>query len=163
MENKNESELKSLQELRKITKPIRNVNIAYQESLKPLEKLATWITDHVGTMGFFFLVLFWTLAWLLWNVFASDELKFDPYPAFVLWLFISNLIQLFLLPLLLIGQNLQETRNETRSEVDFEINKKSEKEIETVLVYLEHQHQMLMDLNKKVESIEKSLNIKDGQ
>lgn len=151
----------SLQELRKITKPIRNVNTAYQESLKPLEKLAAWITDHVGTMGFFFLVLAWTLIWLLWNIFASDELKFDPYPAFVLWLFISNLIQLFLLPLLLIGQNLQEARNETRSEIDYEINKKSEKEIETVLVYLEHQHRMLTDLNKKVEAIEKSLNIQN--
>ncbi len=39
-------------------------------------------------------------------MFAPKSLRFDPYPGFVLWLFISNMIQLFLMPLLLIGQNL---------------------------------------------------------
>ena len=43
-------------------------------------------------------------------MFAPTDLRFDPYPAFVLWLFISNMIQIFLMPLLMVGQNLQAKR-----------------------------------------------------
>ena len=47
-------------------------------------------------MGFFLLIFSWTVLWLGWNVIAPKSLQFDPYPAFVLWLFISNMIQIFL-------------------------------------------------------------------
>jgi hypothetical protein len=30
------------------------------------------------------------------NTLATEELRFDPYPGFVLWLFVSNMIQIFL-------------------------------------------------------------------
>jgi uncharacterized membrane protein len=57
-------------------------------------------------------------------------LRFDPYPAFVFWLFISNMIQIFLMPLIMVGRNLQSKHTEIRAETEFEINLKSEKEIE---------------------------------
>ena len=62
-------------------------------------------------------------------MFAPKELRFDPYPAFVLWLFISNMIQIFLMPLIMVGQNLQGKHAEVRAENDYEINLKAEKEI----------------------------------
>jgi len=89
--------------------------------------------DHVGTMGFFLLIFSWTVLWLGWNVIAPKSLQFDPYPAFVLWLFISNMIQIFLMPLIMIGQNLQARHAEARAEADFEVNVKAELEIETIL------------------------------
>jgi hypothetical protein len=46
----------------------------------------------------------WTFAWLAWNTLGPQELRFDPAPAFVLWLFSSNLIQLHLVALLTVGQ-----------------------------------------------------------
>ena len=97
-----------------------------------LNRLALWITEHVGSMGFFLLIFAWTACWLLWNVFAPKGLRFDPYPGFVLWLFLSNMIQLFLMPLIMIGQNLQGRGAEKRAKNDYKVNQKAEREIEEV-------------------------------
>jgi uncharacterized membrane protein len=98
----------------------------------PLNRLALWITEHVGTMQFFLVIFAWTVGWLAWNMFAPKGLRFDPFPGFVLWLFISNMIQLFLMPLLLIGQNLQGRHSEERAKNDYKVNQKAEQEIEAI-------------------------------
>jgi uncharacterized membrane protein len=98
----------------------------------PLNRLALWITEHVGTMQFFLVIFAWTVCWLFWNMFAPKSMRFDPYPGFVLWLFISNMIQLFLMPLLLIGQNLQGRGAEERAKNDYKVNRKAEMEIQEI-------------------------------
>lgn len=133
----------SIEEIKSLRKPLRNVNVEHKGSLTALESFAVKITKNIGTMGFFFIVFFWTVIWLGWNTLGPEEFRFDPYPAFVLWLFISNMVQIFLMPLLLIGQNLQSKHAEARSEADFEINSKAEKEIETILIHLENQNEIL--------------------
>jgi uncharacterized membrane protein len=100
-------------------------------------RLALWITQRVGTMIFFELIFVWTVSWLLWNTLGPKAMRFDPYPGFVLWLFISNMIQLFLMPLLLIGQNMQGQRSEQRAKNDYNVNRKAEKEIEDIQQKLE--------------------------
>ncbi|NCN94876.1 DUF1003 domain-containing protein [Candidatus Wolfebacteria bacterium] len=129
----------------------KNINIQHFESLTRMEKFAVWITNHIGTMGFFLIVFFWTLAWIAWNIFSPKELKFDLYPAFTLWLFISNILQLFLLPLIMVGQNLQVRHAEFRAENDFEINLKAKKEIETILKKLELQDEKIFKILKLLE------------
>jgi uncharacterized membrane protein len=94
-----------------------------------LNRLALWITEHVGTMEFFVVIFAWTASWLLWNMVAPKSLRFDPFPGFVLWLFISNMIQLFLMPLIMIGQNLQGRGAEERAKSDYKVNQKAEREI----------------------------------
>lgn len=141
----------ALDELLSSRKPIRNINLKHLENLSRLDKFAIYITNNVGTMGFFSLIFTWTIFWLSWNVFGPEQYHFDPYPAFVLWLFISNMIQLLLLPLLLIGQNLQGRHAEARAEADFEINTQAEKEIEAMLLHLNQQNLLL---KKILESIE---------
>jgi uncharacterized membrane protein len=142
---------KSLDELKKLRKPVRNVNREFRPHLSRLERLAVWITDNVGTMGFFLIIFGWTVVWLSWNMFASQHLRFDPYPAFVLWLFISNMIQIFLMPLIMIGQNLQGRHAEARAEADFEVNTKAEREIETILQHLENQNTVMLEILTKLE------------
>jgi len=129
----------------------KNINIQHFESLTRMEKFAVWITNHIGTMGFFLIVFFWTLAWIAWNIFSPKELKFDLYPAFTLWLFISNILQLFLLPLIMVGQNLQVRHAEFRAENDFEINLKAKKEIGTILKKLELQDEKIFKILKLLE------------
>lgn len=63
--------------------------------------------------------------------------RFDPYPAFVLWLFISNMLQIFLMPLLMIGQNLQGRHAEIRARSDYEVKVKAESEVDAILMHLE--------------------------
>jgi uncharacterized membrane protein len=57
-----------------------------------------------------------------WNSLMPNSVRFDPYPAFVLWLFISIMIQLFLMPLIMMGQNIQSRAADKRAEVDRAIN-----------------------------------------
>jgi uncharacterized membrane protein len=145
-------EPKSLKELKALRKPVYNVNVVKKEKLTPLDRLALWITKHVGTMGFFFVIFIWTASWLGWNSLGPKEARFDPYPAFVLWLFISNMIQIFLMPLIMIGQNLQSDHAEIRAEADFEVNTKAELEIETILMHLENQNKIIMEILQKLEN-----------
>src|ERR1700733_969129 len=133
-------------EFKKKHSVVRNANIEHQQNLSKMDKLALWITEHVGSMGFFFIIFIWTVVWMGWNTLAPTATRFDPYPAFVLWLFISNVIQIFLMPLIMIGQNLQSAHAEVRAEVDFEINKKAEMEIETILTHLENQNKLILQI-----------------
>ena len=139
----------SVEEIKSLRKPLRNVNVEHRENLSSLDLFAVWITSHIGTMGFFLIIFFWTVTWLGWNLLAPAEFRFDTYPTFFLWIFISNVIQIFLTPLIMIGQNLQSKHAEGRAEADFEINEKAEKEIETILTHLENQNEILERLEKK--------------
>ena len=142
----------TVEELKKNYQPIKNINKQHREKLLPINKLALWITNHVGSMGFFFIIFCWTAIWLSWNTLAPANTRFDPYPAFVLWLFISNMIQIFLMPLIMVGQNLQSKHSELRAEQDFLINKKSETEIETILMHLENQNELILQILNRLES-----------
>ena len=142
----------TIDELRNSRTPVRNVNIEHKDNLSKLETIAVWITDHVGTMGFFIIIFCWTALWLGWNALGPATAQFDPFPAFVLWLFISNMIQIFLMPLIMVGQNLQARHAESRAEADFEVNTKAELEIETVLTHLENQNHLILEILNRLES-----------
>ena len=146
--------LPSFEDIKKQHEPFSNVNIKYKENLSKINKAALWITEHVGSMGFFFIIFCWTVIWLGWNTLAPSSTRFDPYPAFVLWLFISNMIQIFLMPLIMIGQNQQSKHAEIRAEEDFNINKKAEYEIEAILMHLENQNEMILSIMKKLQHAE---------
>lgn len=140
-----------LEELKKLLQPVRNANQVVASRLSKLDRLAIWITNHVGSMGFFLVIFSWTVIWLGWNMLAPKSLRFDPFPAFALWLFISNMIQIFLMPLIMIGQNQQSMEAETRSNEDFEINKKAEMEVETILMHLENQNKLILEILERLE------------
>jgi uncharacterized membrane protein len=140
----------SLDEFRRRRKPLRNVNKEAKEKLSSLDRLACLITDRVGTMGFFLIVLIWTAIWLGWNLLAPKDLQFDPPMAFVFWLFISNMIQLLLMPLIMVGQNVQGRHSEIRADHDLDVNVKAEKEIEVVLQHLEYQNSILIAMMQKL-------------
>lgn len=138
-------------ELKALRKPVRNAWTEHREKLSKLDKLAIFVTQRVGTMGFFLIILTWTVLWLSWNIFAPALFRFDPYPAFVFWLFISNMIQIFLMPLIMIGQNVQGKHSETRAEADFEVNVRAEREIEAVLQHLENQNELILKILHRLE------------
>ena len=106
------------------------------------------------------IIFLWTILWLGWNIFAPDALRFDPYPAFVLWLFISNMVQILLMPLIMVGRNLQGRHAEARAEADFEVNTKAELEIETILLHLERQNELNLKIINHLETEEGGKNIK---
>ncbi|MEK7177147.1 MAG: DUF1003 domain-containing protein [Patescibacteria group bacterium] len=141
----------TLQELRHTRKPIEQPHMVVRANFSPLEHFALKITRGVGTMGFFFILTFWTIGWIFWNILAPLEFRFDPAPAFVIWLFASNILQLILLPLIMVGQNLEGKFAERRAQADFEINKKAEHEIEVIIAHLENQNELLLELTRKLD------------
>ena len=141
----------SLDKLISLRKPMRNINTEHREKLTRLDKLALFITIRVGTMGFFLIIAVWTVLWLGWNIVAPNELRFDPYPAFVLWLFISNMIQILLMPLIMVGQNLQGRHSEARADADFDVNTQAEREIEVILQHLENQNELILKILNHLE------------
>jgi uncharacterized membrane protein len=143
--------IQTLKEIREKFGLIPNFQSAYKKNLSNLNKLALWITNNVGSMGFFLIIFIWTVLWLGWNTLAPKELRFDPFPAFVLWLFLSNMIQIFLMPLIMIGQNMQSDHADARAQNDFEVNTKAEAEIETILLHLEDQNKLIIQILEELK------------
>jgi uncharacterized membrane protein len=133
---------------------IKNTNKVHRKRLSKLEILGLFVTERVGTMGFFFIILTWTIIWLGWNTLGPKTLRFDPYPGFVFWLFISNMIQILLMPLIMVGQNVQGKHSELRAEHDYETDRKAEKEIEDILHHLDNQQKLILEILRKIEKLE---------
>jgi CRP-like cAMP-binding protein len=134
----------------------RNANIVHEQSLSALDRLAIAITDKVGSIGFFLIIAAWTVLWTGYNILASEVPAlhwhaFDPFPAFVAYLLISNVIQILLMPLIMVGQNLQGRHSETRAELDFEVNQKAEKEVMATLTHLERNTDLLLQLMQHLD------------
>src|SRR5438445_423213 len=134
----------------------RNANIVHERSLSALDRFAIAITDKVGSIGFFLIIAGWTVLWTGYNVLASEVPAlhwpaFDPFPAFVAYLLISNVIQILLMPLIMVGQNLQGRHSETRAELDFEINQKAEKEVMATLLHLQRNTDLLLQLMQHLD------------
>ncbi len=132
-------------------KNVQEIKAKHEHKLSKLDRLALFITNKVGTMGFFFVIFSWTVLWLGWNILGPQNLRFDPYPGFILWLFISNMLQIFLMPLLLIGQNLQGKAAEKRTQYDFEVDQKAENEIKLILEQLQKQEEILREISETIK------------
>ena len=132
-------------------KIVRNANQVHGENLSRLDRAAMWVTERIGSVGFFLIILVWTVLWTGYNLAATKFpalgwKAFDPFPAFVAYLLISNVIQILLMPLIMVGQNLQGRHTETRAQLDFEINQKAEAEVVAILEHLEHNTELLLTL-----------------
>jgi hypothetical protein len=55
-----------LAEIRQTYK-LRNTYVETIENSSKLDRFAVWIAQRTGTMGFFLVILVWTLLWLVWN------------------------------------------------------------------------------------------------
>src|SRR5260370_19115209 len=134
----------------------RNANVVHERGLSALDRLAIAITDKVGSIGFFLIIAAWTVLWTGYNILASEVPalhwpSFDPFPAFVAYLLISNVIQILLMPLIIVGQNLQGRHSETRAALDYEVNQKAEKEVMATLLHLERNTDLLLRLMQHLD------------
>lgn len=136
--------IKTVSDLRHEFAPIPNTNEIHKSHLSKADKMALFITKHVGTMTFFYLCL----------VLVTIPLVYNPALPIVQYVS-SGYLQLILLPLILVGQNLQGRHSELRAQHDYETNVKAEKEIEAILLHLEKQDEMMLDILHRIETLEK--------
>lgn len=79
------------------------------------DRLAVFITTKFGTMGAFYFLVIWMFGWMILSVMGFWMFKKDPYP-FTFLLFLSNLVQLFSLPILAVGQQILSRASEKQAE-----------------------------------------------
>jgi uncharacterized membrane protein len=85
-------------------------------------KLSDRISRFIGSWRFIAYMTAFVAAWMLWNIFMPDDLRFDPWPFIGLTLMLS-LQASFAAPLILLSQNRQTDRDrvqywEDRARID---------------------------------------------
>lgn len=113
------------------------------------DRIANRVTAAVGTMYAFYLFAIVMAGWILWQGFLTGR-PFDPYP-FAFLLFLGNIVQLLLMPLIMVGQNVQARHADARAEADFEVNVKAEQEIEKLLLGLHEIDERTLAIVKRLE------------
>lgn len=127
-----------------------NINRRHQQSLSFQDKIALFITSAIGTMYAVYVLALFMVGWMLWQTKFSHH-PFDPYP-FAFLLFLGNIVQLLLMPLIMVGQNLQGRHAEIRAEEEFNTTESSYKDIEQILLHLDKQDkQMKKQLDLLIE------------
>ncbi len=104
-----------------VAKGVRNPNDIHREHLSTLDRFAMWITELIN-VKFFLWTAGISIVWIVWNLVSPSDWRFDPAPNYQFWLFLSNFLQLLLMPLILVGQNLQGRHAEARTESDYQVN-----------------------------------------
>lgn len=94
------------------------------------QKAADKLTGFAGSWTFILSLFIFLLIWMVINVFMVIN-KWDPYPFILLNLILSCLAGVQA-PIILMSQNRQTQRDRKKSEYDYMINKKAEKEIREV-------------------------------
>lgn len=141
----------TLDEFRNFVKHPRKSRKEIKHSFTALERFAIVVTRGVGSMGFFFILTAWTIGWLIWNLYAPVQYRIDPAPAFVIWLFASNVIQLILLPLIMVGQNIEGKFADKRAQADYEVDQQSGLGIEVLLAHIENQNELMLEIARKLD------------
>lgn len=139
------NQIETLTQLKDRFSPVKNTNAVHRSRLSKLDKLALFVTKKVGSMGFFFACVLLVAIPLIF----SSTISTVQYIS-------SGILQLILLPLIMVGQNLQGKHAELRAEHDFETNVKAEKEIETILLHLEKQDETMLEILRRIEKLEKA-------
>lgn len=107
--------------------------------------LAAWITRGFGSMWAFYALIVWMLGWMFLASVGFSIFKFDKYP-FTFLLFLSNLVQLWALPVLAVGQQVLSRASDKQALQTF-------RDAEAVLQLTDQIHQLVEVNNKLTDEI----------
>ncbi len=97
------------------------------------DRVADVITHFCGSVEFVYIHILWFGLWIVLNLgWFGMQFVFDPFPYGLLTLVVS-LEAIFLATFILMSQNRDAEIANLRSELDFQTNLKSEKDIEEIL------------------------------
>jgi len=123
----------------------RNANDLIDEESTFGERLADAVARFGGSWNFIICFGVVLIAYSAANVVLKDR-AWDPYPFILLNLFLSMLASLQA-PVIMMSQNRQDAKDRVRSELDFDVNRRAESEIQAL-------SQKLNLLTDKVSDVE---------
>lgn len=113
---------------------VRNTNQVVAERMTRGEHAADAITRLVGSWRFIIIQSCMLATWLVINA-LGWAFRWDPYP-FILLNLVLSFQAAFTAPIIMMSQNRQTQRDRLDAELDFEINRKAELEIEELQLIL---------------------------
>jgi uncharacterized membrane protein len=125
----------------------RNPNTMIEEESSFGERIADRVAGFGGSWTFIILFAVVLVVYSAINVFLKTQ-AWDPYPFILLNLFLSMLAAIQA-PVIMMSQNRQDTKDRLRSELDFEVNRRAESEIQA----LSHKLNLLTDKVGDVEEL----------
>jgi CRP/FNR family cyclic AMP-dependent transcriptional regulator len=132
---------------------LRNPN----ELIDEQETFGERIADHVASFGgsWTFIITFGItlLTYVSLNVYLLSHhgKTWDPYPFILLNLFLSMLAAIQA-PVIMMSQNRQDSRDRLRSELDFEVNRRAESEIQALSRKLHYLTDVVGDIHEHVHT-----------
>ncbi len=129
----------------------RNPNELIEEESTFGQRLADSVARFGGSWSFIILFVIVLVVYSAVNILLRGR-AWDPYPFILLNLFLSMLAAIQA-PVIMMSQNRQDLKDRVRSELDFDVNRRAESEIQS----LSHRLSLLMD---KVEDVEDLLRAK---
>ena len=117
------------------------------------DKIAVIITTAIGSMGAVYFFSFGIILWIVWEMF--DPAPIDPYP-YTFLLFILNVLQMILMPLIMVGQNLLGRFGEKRAEKAYKTTMLNYQELEKIMLRLDQQDKELILQTKLLHNLLKS-------
>lgn len=112
-------------------------------------RFAVYITQKFGSMGMFYALVVWMFGWMILAGLGFGYFALDPYP-FTFLLFLSNLMQLFALPILAVGQQVLSRAADKQAMQTF-------KDAEAILKLQDEVHRLIKINNELTGEIHASL------
>jgi uncharacterized membrane protein len=125
----------------------RNANEVIEEETTLGQRIADKVAGFGGSWTFILTFLTVLLVYTAVNIVLRRS-AWDPYPFILLNLFLSMLAALQA-PVIMMSQNRQDTKDRVRSELDFDVNRRAESEIQG----LAHKLNLLGDKINDVEDL----------
>lgn len=113
----------------------KNPTHAVVSNYSKLDRIAIAVTGKVGTMKFALIIIGWTVIWVGYHILGVTLglPMLDTFPALVVYLLVSNVIQICLMPLIMVGQNMQSRLQEAKAEQDYANNARAVQILEKLL------------------------------
>jgi uncharacterized membrane protein len=108
----------------------RNANEVIEEKYTFGEHIADGVASFGGSWTFIIVFGIVLVAWTAANVLLRGK-AWDPYPFILLNLFLSMLAAIQA-PVIMMSQNRQDKKDRLRSELDFDVNRRAEAEIQNL-------------------------------
>jgi uncharacterized membrane protein len=108
----------------------RNPNEVYEETETVGEKVADRVASFGGSWKFIILFLVLEAIYVVVNI-ALKHKAWDPYP-FILLNLVLSMLAAIQAPVIMMSQNRQDAKDRVRSELDFQVNRRAESEIQAL-------------------------------
>jgi len=107
---------------------MRNPNEIIEQESTWSERLADSVARFGGSWTFIMIFIAWMVIYSLINILLHER-AWDPYPFILLNLFLSMLAAIQA-PVIMMSQNRQDTKDRLRGELDYDVNRRAESEIQ---------------------------------